>query len=148
MKRKILFTLLFVAIIVVVSGLFMPRANPPVQNKITWDSSVTEEQFRKSCADCHSNETKWPWYAYVGPSAFLVNQNVTEGREHFNISMLSMGDANESSEEVLEGKMPPDDYLLLHPEASLDDSQRRAFADGLKSTFGGQDEEDRERDTD
>ncbi len=139
MKRKILFTLLFVAIIVVVSGLLAPRTNPPVENKVTWDSSVTEEQFRKSCADCHSNETKWPWYAYVGPSAFLMSHNVTEGREHFNVSMLPMGDADECSEEVLDGKMPPEDYLLLHPDASLDDSQRRAFAEGLKSTFGEED---------
>ena len=130
------------------SGLLAPRTNPPVQNKTTWDSPATEKQFRKSCANCHSNETKWPWYAYVGPSAFLVSHNVTEGREHFNISMLAMGDANESSEEVLEGKMPPDAYLLLHPEASLDDSQRKAFSEGLKSTFGEQEEDDREGDID
>ncbi len=118
------------------SGLFAPRTNPPVQNIVVWDSPATEEQFQKSCTNCHSNETKWPWYAYVGPLAFFVTHNVTEGREHFNISVPNMGNVDETFDVVIEGDMPPADYLKLHPEASLNDSQRMIFSQGLKSTFG------------
>ncbi|MCP4144349.1 MAG: heme-binding domain-containing protein [bacterium] len=135
MKRIITIIILSFTIIVAASGLFAPRTNPPVQNIVIWDSPATEEQFQKSCADCHSNETKWPWYAYIGPLAFFVTQNVNEGRELFNISVPDMGDISGSFDEIIVGEMPPADYLMLHPEASLDDSQRMIFSKGLKSTF-------------
>ena len=41
------------------------RSNPPVTTNIVWDSPETEELVRTSCFDCHSNETVYPWYAYV-----------------------------------------------------------------------------------
>jgi len=138
MKKKMAIGLLLVAALVMVSGLFVPRSNPAVENEVTWDSAETRTRFMQSCADCHSHETVWPWYARVGPSAFLVFHNVSEGREHFNISIRDMGEADEAGEEVLKGAMPPRDYLLLHPGAALDDAGRKAFARGLDRTFGGE----------
>lgn len=138
MKKKILFASLVLVLAVIASGLFAKRSNPHVENEVAWDSSQTRDQFMKSCADCHSHETKWPWYAYVGPSAFLVAHNVEEGREHFNVSRRNMGESHEAAEEVMEGEMPPRDYLLLHPEAALSPEQKRSFAKGLRATFGGE----------
>ena len=110
--------------ITMLSGLFVPRSNPPIENTVIWDSQATQDQFMKSCVDCHSNETQWPWYSYIGPTAFLVWNNVNEGREHFNISMADMGESDESGEEVTMGAMPPSDYLLLHNDASMNAAER------------------------
>ena len=90
----------------------------------------------KSCADCHSHETKWPWYAYVGPVAFVITDHVNDGRKHFNISVPAMGDADESGEEVEKGKMPTEDYLALHSEAVIPTGEIETFVAGLHKTFG------------
>lgn len=100
----------------------------------------------KSCADCHSHETKWPWYSYVGPTAFLVTNDVREAREHFNISTPNMRHARDAAEEVRDGYMPPSDYLFMHDEARLQGEIRNSFASGLEKTFGGKN--DRRNDED
>lgn len=144
MLKKVLLGGLILAALVLLSGIFASRTNPPVTNEVVWDSTQTQEQFMKSCADCHSHETKWPWYAYVGPSAFLVAHHVDEGREHFNISVPSMGEAYESGEEVEEHKMPLDDYLSMHPEAVIPADKFESFVAGLKKTFPPEEHEEHE----
>jgi hypothetical protein len=143
MKKKLIYALLFVTNVIVVSGFFVPKSNPPIENTVAWDSSETRDQFMKSCADCHSHETKWPWYSYIGPSSFLAWNNVKEGREHFNISVPNMGDFDECAEEVMEGEMPARDYLLLHGDAKLNETQKNAFTKGLIATFGEKSHDER-----
>ncbi len=113
-------------------------SNPPVTNQVSWDSPQTKALFYRACADCHSNETRWPWYAKVPPISFLVTHNVSEGRSKFNISTQDMGKASDAAEAVSEGKMPPLDYQLMHPEARLSPAERQALAQGLQKTFGGE----------
>jgi hypothetical protein len=137
MVKKLVIYFSIFSFIILISGLFASRNNPPIENKVTWDSDETKEQFMISCANCHSNETKWPWYSYVGPVAFVVAHNVNEGREHFNISNSNMGEFHEAAEEVMENHMPPSDYLLLHSEASIEGEKKRRFVNGLLKTFGG-----------
>jgi hypothetical protein len=137
MRKKFATYLSIFLFIILISGLFSPRSNPPIQNTISWDSEETKEQFMISCANCHSHETKWPWYSYIGPVAFLVTHNVNEGREHFNISNSDMGDSHKAGEEVIEDQMPPSDYLLIHSEANLEGEIKKRFVKGLLKTFGG-----------
>ena len=118
------------------------RTNPPIQNQVTWDSPQTKELFYRACADCHSNETKWPWYSKIPPVSLLIVHDVTEARDKFNISTPDMGEADEAAEIVLEGKMPPKTYQLMHPGARLTTEERQALAQGLQKTFGGELEED------
>lgn len=82
--------------------------------------------LRRACFDCHSNETVWPWYAYVAPASWLVAHDVEEGREHLNFSHFATysedkrgSKAEEMLEEIGRQKMPPSQYLLLHSEAKL-----------------------------
>jgi hypothetical protein len=42
--------------------------------------------LKRSCADCHSNQTIWPWYSYVAPVSWLVERDVRRGRDHMNLS--------------------------------------------------------------
>jgi len=132
-------------IVVIGTGFFVKRDNPEVAHQVQWDSEATRGQFMKSCADCHSNETKWPWYSYIGPIGIKISQNVHKGRKHFNISNSDMGDADDAAEEVLEGEMPTGDYLLFHPEARLSEEEMQFFVEGLARTFGSEHDKKRKK---
>lgn len=122
-----------------------PRDNPPVVAEPAWDSPRTRELFFRACADCHSNQTRWPWYAKVAPVSWLVTHDVAEGREHFNVSEWHrpQEDANEAAEELREGKMPPRTYLPAHPEALFSEAEKRELVAGLAATFGEKGERER-----
>lgn len=115
------------------------HANPPVTGEPAWDSPRTRTLVMRTCGDCHSNETRWPWYSHVAPVSWLVQHDVEEAREHLNFSEFDrpQRDADEAVEEVEEGVMPLGKYLWLHPEARLDDQERRELIDGLRRTLAG-----------
>ena len=149
-RRKIIIWLLGLAILgylvlevaqFVVFGL---PDNPPVTHEVQWDSSRTEELWNRVCQDCHSNETIWPWYSYVFPSAVLVLDDVRDGREKFNVSTNNLDEAKEIGEQIEEGEMPPSKYILLHPNANLTDEEKEQLMAGLSTTFNvsGEGEED------
>lgn len=111
------------------------RANRPATGEIAAPEEV-QSVLERSCYNCHSNETEWPWYGYVAPASWLVARHVSEGREHVNFSewnQLSLDDRSgaleEIAEEVDERKMPIRSYLLLHPEARLTDAERWLLID-------------------
>lgn len=119
--------------------------NPPVSNTVAWDSPRTAKLFEDACADCHSNETDWPWYSNVAPVSWLVQRDVEDGRAEFNISAAGdIGEAHEAAETVQDGSMPPWFFNVLHPEARLSDQEKQDLIDGLIATFGqeGDSEED------
>ncbi|GAB4473100.1 MAG: heme-binding domain-containing protein [Anaerolineales bacterium] len=116
------------------------HTNPPVIAEPNWDSSQTRAYFYRACADCHSNETVWPWYSNIAPVSWLIQRDVDEGRAAFNISEWGTRRENEGDEAaklVQEGEMPLPIYLPLHPEARLSAQEKQAFIQGLIATFGG-----------
>ena len=143
-KRKIFWSVLGAIVLVAVGIQLIPygrnHTNPPVLTEPQWDSPRTRELFTRACADCHSNETVWPWYSNVAPVSWLVQRDVDEGREKFNISTGS-DEADEAAEKVIEGEMPPRPYTLLHPEANLATSEKQELIQGLLATFGGESSE-------
>jgi len=129
--------LIAVACVVVLAQVIpLDRSNPPVAATPTWDSPRTQALFERACGDCHSHQTRWPWYAYVAPASWLVVYDVHEGRGEFNVSAADVGEADEAAEELEEGAMPPWQYLVLHPEAELSAEERAALVAGLEATFG------------
>ena len=112
------------------------HSNPPITQKVNWDSPKTEALFNRVCADCHSHQTNWPWYSYVAPVSFVINHHVNEGREHFNISAGVLDEAHEAAEEYEEGEMPEGGYVNFHPEANLSPEEKAQLIAGLKATFG------------
>ncbi|MFC6590922.1 heme-binding domain-containing protein [Deinococcus lacus] len=113
------------------------HANPPVQAQPQWDSPETKALFDRACADCHSNQTQWPWYSNVAPVSWLVQNHVEEGRSKLNINVSGFGpEADEAAEVVREGEMPEKTYLVMHPEARLTPEETRALVTGLSRTFG------------
>jgi len=82
--------------------------------------------LNRSCMNCHSHQTTWPWYSNVAPASWLVASDVEEGREHLNFSewgKLPQEKRAHALEEICEetrkGAMPPWQYRLLHPQARL-----------------------------
>lgn len=115
------------------------HTNPPVMSEVQWDSPRTQELFNRACADCHSNETKYPWYSNIAPVSWLVAHDIEEGREKMNVSMIGVQTKNklkDAADEVKEGEMPIPPYLIAHPEARLSDAEKKELAEGLEKTFG------------
>jgi hypothetical protein len=80
----------------------------------------------RACGDCHSHQTRWPWYSRVAPASWLVVEHVDHGRRHLNFSDWEGGGGERAKaplaaicQEVRSGRMPLGSYLLLHPEARL-----------------------------
>ena len=105
------------------------RTNPAIEQEVDAPPEV-RAVLERSCYDCHSHATRWPWYAWVAPASWLVAHDVSEAREHLNFSTWGRYDAEERGEnleeiaEMLEeGEMPPWFYLPLHPDARLSDAE-------------------------
>ena len=82
--------------------------------------------FERSCRDCHSEATRYPWYSYVFPVSWLIRDDVTRGREHLNFSRWKDYTVvrrerclSEIANQVQDGGMPLAQYLLIHRAARL-----------------------------
>ena len=118
-------------LLVVIQLIPVDRSNPPVEEEVPAPTAV-RQILRTSCYDCHSNESVWPWYAYVAPVSWLVTHDVHEAREHMNFSTWNDYDEDERIElleevweEVEDGEMPLWFYVPLHPEAELAEQDKR-----------------------
>jgi mono/diheme cytochrome c family protein len=138
MIKKILIAIVAVAVVIQLVPYGHNHANPPATSDPTWNTPETKATFQRVCANCHSNETVWPWYSHVAPVSWLVQHDVDEGRANFNISERRVDDnGDHAARMVQKAKMPPGYYLWNHPEGRLSDAERTAFARGLDATFGG-----------
>ncbi len=109
------------------------HTNPPVTAEPTWPPGARAVAVR-ACFDCHSNETKWPWYSHVAPVSWLVVRDTMEGRRQLNFSEWDMPqrEAHEAAKEVREGEMPMAIYLPLHHDAKLSVAERTALIEALE----------------
>jgi hypothetical protein len=118
-----------------------PQPNPLVLAEPAWDSPGTRALAQRACFDCHSNETVWPAYSYVAPVSWLVVHDTLDGRRQLNFSEwgVAQSSGRESRElkpdkirrEIASGSMPPQIFLLTHPEARLTDAEKQQLIDGL-----------------
>lgn len=86
--------------------------------------------LERSCQDCHSERTHWPWYSYVAPIEWFLEADVNEGRRHMNLSRWRSYSIEQQIEiltrigaEVRSEEMPLPRYLQLHPEARLSEGE-------------------------
>ncbi len=98
-----------------------------------------ERLLRTCCYDCHSYETRWPWYSRVAPFSWLIAHDIVEGREAMNFSTIGAEDPDDQREmlkecarEVKRGKMPLDIYTTIHKDAILSDAQRDELDDWFR----------------
>jgi hypothetical protein len=82
--------------------------------------------FERSCRDCHSESTRFPWYSYIAPISWLVKNDVTQGREHLNLSRWNEYSLirrerclSEIANQIQDGGMPLASYTWIHRDAVL-----------------------------
>ena len=116
------------------------HANPPIRQEPTWDRPETRQLAQRACFDCHSNETKWPWYASVAPVSWFTQRHVDSGRRKLNLSEwdLPQKEAKDTVKVVQKGEMPLGSYTLAHPQARLQPAEQQLLMAGFKATLQGQ----------
>jgi cytochrome c553 len=123
-----------IVVLVAVQWVRPARVNPAVDASLTVahrlspDARVTSV-LQRSCNDCHSNETVWPWYSQIAPVSWMIAADVRDGRKQLNFSEWGKYPPGRQAEllrdiceEMRKRSMPERGYLLLHPEARLSDS--------------------------
>jgi hypothetical protein len=92
--------------------------------------------LRAACYDCHSYETRWPWYGHLAPVSWWLDGHVRDAREGLNFSEWPHNDPqraakkwNHISDRVRDGDMPLSSYARIHKAARLTDEQRKQLAD-------------------
>ncbi|HJU57001.1 MAG TPA: heme-binding domain-containing protein [Pyrinomonadaceae bacterium] len=107
------------------------RTNPPVDQSRTLQAHArvppeVASILDRSCNDCHSHQTRWPWYSNVAPISWFVINHVNEGRDELNFSDWAQYSEDDRPfllkkicREVQSGAMPLRSYLRLHHEAEL-----------------------------
>jgi hypothetical protein len=135
---------LVLGLLIVAAGmqLFRPdRTNPPVNTAQTVQATATvprdvDAVLKRACYDCHSSETRWPWYSAVAPMAWAVANHVTEGRAEMNFSdwgsypsRRRVALLEKMCDEVREGRMPLKQYLWLHRDATLSEADWKSVCD-------------------
>lgn len=127
------------ALLVAIQFVPVQRTNPPVRWALAAPEPV-DEVLRRACFDCHSNETRWPWYAYTAPVSWLVTSHVVKARGDLNFSEWPVFDRekvahafHDIAKQVEEGKMPLWSYIMMHPEARLGARERAMLVDWARA---------------
>lgn len=127
--RRIAFLLL---VVFMVMQLFrIDKTNPPVEEgydflEVTKAPQDVAHILKTSCYDCHSNTTRYPYYADIAPASWWIKHHIDEGREHLNFSEWKSYEKDkrkhkleECIEEIQDGEMPLKPYLWMHSNAKM-----------------------------
>lgn len=92
--------------------------------------------LQRSCYDCHSNHTNYPWYVHINPIGLLMSKHVTEGKEDLNFSDLSKFNKkrlkhklSSLADQVEQQEMPISSYTLIHRNAKLSNAEIKILKD-------------------
>ena len=123
------------------------KTNPPIDNTETLEAAVAVPPdisliLGRSCNDCHTNKTIYPWYANIQPSGWFLKDHIDEGKQNLNLSKFNTFDTKkkikkleEICEQVESAEMPLPSYLYIHWDAKLSDSERKALCDWTKQAI-------------
>lgn len=97
--------------------------------------------FERSCQNCHSERTEWPWCSYIAPIGWFIEKNVQQGRGHMNLSRWDEYDRG-SQRDILtrmsavlrSRQMPLPRYLILHPSSRLSEGEIAKIESGRKES--------------
>lgn len=123
-----------------VPGIRNPRTSP--ENTFVAAMQVpagVQNTLYRSCMDCHSNQTHWPWYSRIAPVSWLIASDVRAARRVMNLSEwkttagrsagTAIGTLSAACQDVRSGRMPKPRYLTLHPEAKLTPAEIQQFCE-------------------
>ncbi len=137
---------LMILIIILIALQLIPidKSNPPIDQNIALKvPQKVESILKKACYDCHSNKTKWPFYANIAPLSFSIASHVKDGRKALNFSNWKNIDPKirtkriqRAIKTVKNGMMPLPTYLWLHDEAKLTKEEKTVLTTWLKDQLG------------
>jgi hypothetical protein len=146
-SKKILFAV--IAILVIIQ-FFRPARNtsatalPTDISRFTRVPADVQQILKRSCYDCHSNNTAYPWYMNIQPVAWYLAHHVDEGKHELNFSEFGsytpkkqLHKLQEVVKEVKEGEMPLSSYTLLHPQAKLSAAEKALVTNWADSLAAG-----------
>lgn len=135
--KKIKFLLWVIMLVTIIIQFIRPARNtsgqPVAQSFIdTFQVNDTVRQILASaCFDCHSNNTRYPWYTNIQPAGWLMASHVRNGKAKLNFDEIASygprkrrSKFKEIKEQVAQGKMPLASYTLLHNDAKLTTEQK------------------------
>lgn len=130
---KMLF-LIFAGLLLLAQLIPMNQSNPESDPKLVLQASPEVMAiFKRSCYDCHSNNTQWPWYSKIAPAKWLITRDVEVGREWVNFSKWDSYDAarktkiKEQVAKAITHAMPLSIYVRAHPDAKLSEADRQVI---------------------
>lgn len=139
MKKFIIISFAVLLVAFVVIQFFQPEKNisESTENLLINTENMppaVKEAFKNACLDCHSNNTKYLWYHGIAPVSWMVNKHVTDGKKELNLSEWKTLDdydkikaMEDMKQEIERGTMPLKPYILMHPEANLDEETQKAM---------------------
>jgi hypothetical protein len=124
--RGLLWAAVILVVVFVCLQFIRPElTNPPVTAELQAPPEV-KRVLKNSCYNCHSNETKLPWFDKVVPAYWVVTSDVTKARKHLNFSEIGKLPAAQQKASLFEavnmiqlGAMPLPAYLRVHPDAKI-----------------------------
>jgi hypothetical protein len=143
----------FIVLIALIQFIPTQHSNPPAADPVVFADPNAEAIARRACYDCHSNQTVWPWYAYIALFSWYTINHVAEGRAQLNFSDVAAtltqaraGDedgeqttmaelAEESAETINKNEMPPAYYTLIHKDAILSATDKEALIAGINQAL-------------
>lgn len=122
----------FVAFLLLLQLIPVDKTNPPIDSKaaLSTDASVMMI-LKKSCYDCHSNETNWPSYASIAPFSIFVSSHVGDARKAFNFSSYNTMDLDIKEKRLKRAivtikneRMALPSYRYAHESANLSNEEK------------------------
>ena len=145
MFKKIL---LFLLLVFVVIQFFHPKpnkSNGDQPNYIGKSFTIPDDVkpiLQKACNDCHSNNTKYPWYSNIQPVDWWLTNHIKEGKAHLNFDeytnrslRFQYHKMEETIEQIKEGEMPLNSYTWTHKDAILKEEEKNKLYDWANSVM-------------
>ncbi len=144
----IILAIVIVAGIIVLQFFRIDKANPPVVQSETLEATTAVPPdisliLGRSCNDCHTNQTLYPWYANLQPMGWLLKNHIDDGRRQMNFSIWNTYQLKRRSkkleqicEQVESKEMPLPSYLWIHRDAVLSENESKALCDWAKQEQG------------
>ena len=140
MKQFFKITLLVIVVFLTAGQFVRPsHVNPPIDPAKTLMATAqvpdnVQSILERSCNDCHSNKTVYPWYSNVAPISWWLASHINDGRRNLNFSewgtyaqKRKLRKLKEICDQVKEDEMPIGSYLPMHPKAKLSGADKLAI---------------------
>ena len=96
--------------------------------------------LKTSCYDCHSNNTRYPWYSFIQPGAWWMTSHITKGKANLNFSEFGsyssrkqQGKLQAIRNSIKDETMPLSSYTMLHKNAKLSKDDKTLLLDWIKN---------------